>query len=361
MEHLQCRCSKGEVQGYDFNRSVVEFTMLNQGKVIRCAVSTAAMNDLEGRHDVKPDQRVAQFMRQEIVSSVKRGAPMLRQVAFALACAITCALTSQLALAQSPASEIQRALAPTGKLRVALLSGDATQALTNSTSGELKGVGFDLGKRFAQSMNVPFEPLLYPSIGALLDSGKAGAWDIAFIGVTPARAKDWDFTAPHLEVEFGYLVSAGSSIATVADVDRPGIRVAVQERSGPDAFASHALKNAVIVRAPDYPTTLEMQKSGKADVIFSIKPILFELSDNLPGSRVLDGSPGSIPQALAIPKGRGAGLLYARRFIEDARTAGMIKAAVERAGVCTECMARPRTASGFSELACTVCSNVSGP
>jgi hypothetical protein len=27
---------------------VVEFTMLNQGKVILCAVSTAAMDDLEG-------------------------------------------------------------------------------------------------------------------------------------------------------------------------------------------------------------------------------------------------------------------------------------------------------------------------
>ena len=26
---------QGDVQGYDFNRSVVEFTMLNQGKVIR--------------------------------------------------------------------------------------------------------------------------------------------------------------------------------------------------------------------------------------------------------------------------------------------------------------------------------------
>jgi hypothetical protein len=54
---------RGEVQGYDFNRNVVEFTMLNQGKVILCAISTAAMDDLEGRHDVKPDQRVDQFMR----------------------------------------------------------------------------------------------------------------------------------------------------------------------------------------------------------------------------------------------------------------------------------------------------------
>jgi len=54
---------RGEVHGYDFNRMVVEFTMLNQGKVILCAISTAAMDDLEGRRDVKPDQRIEQFMR----------------------------------------------------------------------------------------------------------------------------------------------------------------------------------------------------------------------------------------------------------------------------------------------------------
>ena len=54
---------RGEVRGYDFNRMVVEFTMLNQDTVIHCAISTAAMDDLEGKRDVKPDQRVDQFMR----------------------------------------------------------------------------------------------------------------------------------------------------------------------------------------------------------------------------------------------------------------------------------------------------------
>ena len=54
---------RGEVRSYDFNRMVLEFTMLNQGKVILCAISTAAMDDLEGRHDVKADQRVDQFIR----------------------------------------------------------------------------------------------------------------------------------------------------------------------------------------------------------------------------------------------------------------------------------------------------------
>ena len=54
---------RGEVRGYDFDRMIVEFTMLNQGKVILCAISTAAMDDLEGRRDVRPDQRVDQFIR----------------------------------------------------------------------------------------------------------------------------------------------------------------------------------------------------------------------------------------------------------------------------------------------------------
>jgi hypothetical protein len=54
---------RGEVLGYDFDRMVVDFTMLNRGKTVKCAISTAAMDDLEGKHDVKADQRVAQFVR----------------------------------------------------------------------------------------------------------------------------------------------------------------------------------------------------------------------------------------------------------------------------------------------------------
>jgi hypothetical protein len=54
---------RGEILGYDFNRMVVEFTMLNQDKTVRCAISTAAMDDLEGKRDVKEEQRVDQFTR----------------------------------------------------------------------------------------------------------------------------------------------------------------------------------------------------------------------------------------------------------------------------------------------------------
>jgi len=54
---------RGAVLGFNFDRMVVEFTMLNRDKMVQCAISTAAMDDLEGKPDIKPQQRVDQFMR----------------------------------------------------------------------------------------------------------------------------------------------------------------------------------------------------------------------------------------------------------------------------------------------------------
>jgi hypothetical protein len=54
---------QGTVEGYDFDRMIVQFTMLDQDKVILCAITTAAMDDLEGVRNQGSDQRVEQFMR----------------------------------------------------------------------------------------------------------------------------------------------------------------------------------------------------------------------------------------------------------------------------------------------------------
>jgi polar amino acid transport system substrate-binding protein len=242
-------------------------------------------------------------------------------------------LTSCAGISTAPTPEARQALAPTGKLRVALQLANPLNVVQDSAAGEMTGVGFDLGKELARRLGVPFEPVLYPSVGALLDSGKSGAWDVAFVGFSPARAKEWDFTGLHIEVEFGYLIPAGSAVSTMADVDRPGIRIAVQEKSGPDVFFSRTLKDVVMVRASSNPGALEALKSGKADVMGSIKPVLFEMSKQLPGSRVLDGRPGIDPHAMAMPRGRDSGVVYARQFVEGAKSEGLIKAAIERAGV----------------------------
>ena len=94
----------------------------------------------------------------------------------------------------TPAPEVRQALAPTGKLRVGLQTGNPLNVVRDPVSSEMKGVAFDLGKELARRIGVPFEPVLYPSVGAVLDAGKSGAWDVGFVGFSPARAPEWDFT-----------------------------------------------------------------------------------------------------------------------------------------------------------------------
>jgi polar amino acid transport system substrate-binding protein len=88
-----------------------------------------------------------------------------------------------------------------------------------------------------------------------------------------------------------------------------------------------------LVRAPSNPGAMESVKSGNADGMGSIKPILFDMSNQLPGSRVLDGQPGIDPHALAMPKGRDGAMPYLGKFMEDAKARGLVKAAIERAGL----------------------------
>src|SRR6185369_9215782 len=87
----------------------------------------------------------------------------------------------------SPSPEVKQVLAPTGKLRVGLYLGAPSSVLKDSATGEMKGVGFDLGKELARRMAVPFEPVVYPTIADLIGNASTGQWDVTFVSITPER------------------------------------------------------------------------------------------------------------------------------------------------------------------------------
>ncbi len=72
-------------------------------------------------------------------------------------------------IASAPSQEKRLTLAPSGKLRLALYAGAPASIVRGSTSDDSKGVGFDLGKELARRMGIPFEPVVYPSPGAIMD------------------------------------------------------------------------------------------------------------------------------------------------------------------------------------------------
>jgi hypothetical protein len=55
--------TRGRLIGYEFDRMVVLFSMVDGQKEIPCAISTSAMDALESAAQPRPNQREAQFMR----------------------------------------------------------------------------------------------------------------------------------------------------------------------------------------------------------------------------------------------------------------------------------------------------------
>lgn len=246
---------------------------------------------------------------------------------------VTLIVTACAVAPSAPSEEVRRVLAPTGKLRVGLIS-VPVHAIRDPYSGELRGVSHDLGSELAARLGVPFEPIMYPNPTAYLAAGQAGGWDVGSLGAAPEREALFDFARPHLEVEYGYLVPAATSIAFVSEADRPGVRVALVARSASDLALTKELKHASVVRGRDLSALIDLVMMGEAEVIAAQKTNLYDIAPRIPGSRVLDGQPGSELQALAIPKGRDSiGLLYVREFVQDAKNRGLVQRAIDRAGV----------------------------
>lgn len=231
-------------------------------------------------------------------------------------------------------SETKAALAPTGKLRVAFLSPAPLYAIKDPATGELKGVAIDLGKELSGRVGVPFEPVGYAAVPALIAGAKAGEWDVALMGINAERATVMEFSAPYMEVEQGYLVRAGVPIATALDVDKAGVRIGVLEKAGADLYLSRTLKNAVVVRAANSAELYALLGAGKADVIAATKTALFAEAEKQPGSRVLDGRLLSEPIGMGVPKGRdAAAAAYVGKFVEAAKEDGSVKSAIDRAAL----------------------------
>jgi Protein of unknown function (DUF1488) len=55
--------TQGRFISYEYDRMVVLFSMLDGEKEVRCAISTSAMDEMEGAVRARGSQREAQFIR----------------------------------------------------------------------------------------------------------------------------------------------------------------------------------------------------------------------------------------------------------------------------------------------------------
>jgi polar amino acid transport system substrate-binding protein len=223
-------------------------------------------------------------------------------------------------------------LVQAGKVRVGIGLAPAF-AIKDPATGELRGTGIDLGRALAARIGVKLEPVEYPSPPKTLEGLNTGAWDVAFLGVDPTRLAQVDFSPPYLQVDYTYLVPADSPVRQIGDADQPGIRIAVTRNSVGDVALTRILKQAELQRVDTAAAGLEALRGGTVHVLASDRPNLLHLSAGLPGSRVLEDRYHSFLLAMVVPKGQTGRHAYVSEFIEEAKASGLVKQAVERAGL----------------------------
>ena len=226
----------------------------------------------------------------------------------------------------APTSELRQALAPTGKLRVGLNLGRSFLVKQDAATGEVTGIALDLSRVLAERLNVTVELVLYPDVGPLVEGARAGAWDIAFLGIDPARSDVMEFSPPYIEVDNTYLVPVNSSIQTLADADRSDVRIGTGLESTTGLFLSRTIKHAQLVNG----NATELLSTGKADIYAASRNLLLTVQERLSGYRLLDEGFDPVRHAIALPRGRESGLAFVAGFVEDIKASGVVAAAIAR-------------------------------
>ena len=93
------------------------------------------------------------------------------------------------------------------------------------------------------------------------------------------------------------------------------------------------LQKTKVVAAPSVMAAAEMLRTGELDAFATHKDIFFDISDRVPGSRVLDGRFSLEQLAVGGPKGRSAAAAYLQDFAADAGTQALVQQAALRSGL----------------------------
>jgi polar amino acid transport system substrate-binding protein len=226
--------------------------------------------------------------------------------------------------------EVKAELAPTGVLRAGINLSNFLLVTGKTDAGDPVGVAPDMASEIARRLGVPVRFVTYKTPGELADAADTGAWDIGLIGAEPQRAEKISFTPAYVEIEATYLVPAGSRLQAIADVDRPGVRIAVTGRSAYGLWLDRNIKQAELVKSGTLDSAYEQFVTEKLDALAGLRPRLLSDVEKLPGARILDGQFTAVQQAVGTARRNGAAADYLRNFVAEAKASGFVGRLIEK-------------------------------
>jgi len=215
-------------------------------------------------------------------------------------------------------------LAPHGMLRAGINMSNFLLVTGRTPAGDPEGVSPSMAAAIAERLGVPVKYVPFPKPGELADQAGKDVWDIGNIGAEPARAEKIAFTAAYCEIEATYLVPPGSPIKSIADVDKPGVRIAVTARSAYDLWLERNIKHATLVRSDSLDGALDQFIAEKFEALAGLRPRLITDVKKLPGAVILDGQFTAVQQAVGTAKANTEAAAFLSAFVEEAKASGLV-------------------------------------
>ena len=233
------------------------------------------------------------------------------------------------ALAQGTAD-----IAPAGTLRAAYLSTNPAQSTKDPQTGEPRGASYDLARELAKRIGKPldFRPIAGPP--AVIEAVKSGQADIGFVAYEATRLGTVEFSQTYMLVQQSFLVRGDSPIGKVADIDRPGQKIAGTRNDSIALCLKRVLKQATMVELENNPEVIVKALTGReVDALGANRARLTALMRSVPGSRLLPDNFFNVPQNIVVPMGKPEVLAAVNAFIDDVRGSGALRNSIARSGV----------------------------
>ena len=216
-------------------------------------------------------------------------------------------------------------LAPKGYLRAAINLSNFLLVTGTDDKGNPEGVSPELAKALANELNLELKLIPFKRPGELADAVKDDVWDIGNIANESERAKSITFSYPYTLIESTFLVRESSKINLLQDVDKPGVRIAVAERSAYDLWLTENIKNAELIRAKSIDLSFKIFEDNSYEVLAGLKPRLIDDLKNTKNCKILPGAFTFIKQCIGSKPGNPEAEKFINNFIEKNIKNGFIE------------------------------------
>lgn len=235
------------------------------------------------------------------------------------------------------AGPVSQRVKDSGELRVCIWPDYYGISLRHPRTGQLTGIDIDLSVELASDLGVKLK-YVDSSFQTLVEDLQAGHCDVAMfaVGMTPQRQQALRFSRPYLASDI-YAVTTRSSrvVQRWEDLDKPGVRVAVQAGTFMEPVMKAALKQASLVTVQPPATRERELEAGRIDAFMTDYPYSRRLLDNADWARLV-APPSSfhvLPYGYAVKPGDALWLATVDDFVARIQADGRLVAAAKRHGL----------------------------